>query len=337
MGRGVRLLLCVLVCVAVLETLRRYMGIVSHTVAGNGVANTTSPHVHAAAAPHFPLSLNSYNVCTKGAPLLERDFMLAELPLFLKVYSQRPVLDNKYGTQFGHQFAMWCAVRKVRPRHIIESGVNKGQGTWILRQAAPDAQLILLDPRDDGILYRDMRPDTRYFTGMHFQDFADISWSRLRVDVSRTLVYFDDHQAGVVRAHQATTRGFRYVMMDDNYDRDKYDNLSLKVACYVKLGRYARRDIMFKDNFGQTTHPLGYAELQLVDAVWERHIAHYMEFPLPWAPDDKRYDTLVKNNNADSKYTMANATAYFREPHTAFVHVCLVELNSLSASDLYSE
>ena len=46
-------------------------------------------------------------------------------------------------------------LRHARPETIVESGVHIGLGTWILRQAAPHARLILLDPdwRKEELVY----------------------------------------------------------------------------------------------------------------------------------------------------------------------------------------
>jgi len=39
-------------------------------------------------------------------------------------------------------FASWFMARQLDPEVIIESGVWRGQGTWLLEQACPRAQII---------------------------------------------------------------------------------------------------------------------------------------------------------------------------------------------------
>ena len=53
---------------------------------------------------------------------------------------------------------MCFTLRYHQPEHIIESGIYKGLGTWMLRQAAPQAQLILIDPAGGKLAYRYGKP-----------------------------------------------------------------------------------------------------------------------------------------------------------------------------------
>ena len=85
--------------------------------------------------------------CYKGCLMFDAKFVLKQLMDFGTVYEQSPK-GQSYGTTLHHQFALWTIVKHLKPRHIIESGINHGLGTWILRQAAPKAQLILLDPKE---------------------------------------------------------------------------------------------------------------------------------------------------------------------------------------------
>ena len=45
--------------------------------------------------------------------------------------------------RFPHQFAVWTTIRLLRPTVVIESGVHNGAGTWVIRQAAPMARIVL--------------------------------------------------------------------------------------------------------------------------------------------------------------------------------------------------
>ena len=271
------------------------------------------------------LHMDKFNICTQGKPLINREFMIGELSQFIKLYEQRPN-ENYFGTKFAHQFAMWCAVRKLKPLHIIESGIYRGLGTWMLRQAAPDAQLILLDPRKDSLAYTDEHKDTIYLTGRSFTDFKDINWESFNLDLNRTLVYFDDHQSGLVRAFQAHKHGFKYLMFDDNHDLRNYDNFSLKLACYIKLKHLLPQNVQYKENFPPHSRPLEISDLKLIDSVFDDHITSYMEFPLPWSSDDVHNNTLIKNNNDDKEYQMDSPNMHFWYPEVDFHHVCLVKL-----------
>ena len=96
-------------------------------------------------------------------------------------------------------------IQELKPKVIVESGAFQGVGTWVLRQAAePDATIIVLTPRK-----RDKVPrvDDRHSLPdrQEFVDFADTSreqwedWVGRRDNRAHTLLFFDDHQAGLQR------------------------------------------------------------------------------------------------------------------------------------------
>ena len=271
-----------------------------------------------------PLHLDHFNICTKGEPLIDREFIIRELPHFIKVFEKRPYVENPDGTKFAHQFAVWCTVRKLKPLHIIESGIYHGFLSRVLRQAAPKAQLIFIDPNPP-LVYKDNHSDTMYITNKNFKDFKDFDWASLNLDFNRTLIYFDDHQSGLVRTLQAYNRGFRYIMFDDNYHLNG-DNFSLKLACYIKLKHLHARDVPFRDNFGRQKRPLGVVDLEMVDVVFDDLITHYMEFSLPRSSYDKNKD---KKKDKVTYYTEQNRNEGFGSPPKVFFHnvlVCLVKL-----------
>ena len=75
------------------------------------------------------------------------------------------------------------AIRELQPTTIIESGVNAGQSTYIMRHAAPEAKIIVIDPLDTPICKQGTRwiDETKsvYYTGKNFVDFADINWTEM--------------------------------------------------------------------------------------------------------------------------------------------------------------
>uniref|UniRef100_A0A7S0JKE1 Uncharacterized protein n=1 Tax=Calcidiscus leptoporus TaxID=127549 RepID=A0A7S0JKE1_9EUKA len=159
-----------------------------------------------------------------------------------EVYAKRPqgrsnaTKFNKGGTGFMHQFYLWSLVRALKPKHIIESGAYNGLGTWQLRQAAPDAQIIVLSPKTPHA-FVDRRDDSRYFTEEHFRDFSTVDWACAEgLDRSRTVVFVDDHQSGYRRMLEAHARGFHHLMFDDNLIIS--DHFSVKGACAASKGEF---------------------------------------------------------------------------------------------------
>lgn len=85
--------------------------------------------------------------------------------------------------------------------------MQRGQTTWVLRQACPDAEFHCFDINLSRLVYRDPRAtyverdwETRPFEG---------------VDGARSLGFFDDHQNQAKRVRQAHDRGFRHLLFDD--------------------------------------------------------------------------------------------------------------------------
>ena len=155
-----------------------------------------------------------------------RRTLLSTLDEFTAAYNGRPDKDNMCGVRFNHAFAIWLVVRHLQPKAIIESGVNAGVSTYMLRKAAPTALIISFDPR------RKPRCGSRperwidhtnnvYFAGPKFTDMTSMNWSsptwRHRLDPESTLVYVDDHQNPMQRIKAMQKHGFRHMMLEDNY------------------------------------------------------------------------------------------------------------------------
>jgi hypothetical protein len=61
---------------------------------------------------------------------------------FLSLYENRPDKVNLCGIRINHALAIFATIRHLKPTTIIESGVNAGQSTFFMRNAAgPDAVL----------------------------------------------------------------------------------------------------------------------------------------------------------------------------------------------------
>jgi hypothetical protein len=121
-----------------------------------------------------------------GSPPWSRDDLVRSLEEFADLYSRRPIAVNTGGMKSPHLFAMWFALWTMKPKAVIESGVWKGQGTWFIEQACPDAEIHCLDINLSRVEYRSMRAI------YHECDFSFVDWSGLPGE--DTLLFFDDHQ-----------------------------------------------------------------------------------------------------------------------------------------------
>jgi hypothetical protein len=127
---------------------------------------------------------------------------------FFALYPDRPVADNSGGSGFNDSLWLFTAARLLAPALIVESGVYKGQSSWLLRQAVPGAALHCVDLdlsqrrwRDDGIAY-------------HEGDWSELT---LEAPAGRpALCFFDDHVSQARRIREAHARGFRTLLFGDD-------------------------------------------------------------------------------------------------------------------------
>lgn len=71
-----------------------------------------------------------------GEPPWTREEIIDSLDEFSAIYADRPIQDNKGGMKAPHMFAVWFMTRKLSPDLIVESGIWRGQSTWLLEQAS---------------------------------------------------------------------------------------------------------------------------------------------------------------------------------------------------------
>ncbi|XP_054779876.1 uncharacterized protein LOC129287677 [Prosopis cineraria] len=177
--------------------------------------------------------------------------LLKGLEEFVPIYETRPIKNNLHGMGFDHSFGLWFIARWLKPDLMIESGAFKGHSTWVLRQAMPDTPIISLSPRHPekylkkGPAYVD--GNCTYFAGKDFVDFGSVNWLKEMkkhgiTDLSRVLVFFDDHQNELKRVKQSLKAGFLHLVFEDNYDTGTGDHYSLRQICdqfYIRGGGHS--------------------------------------------------------------------------------------------------
>jgi len=183
----------------------------------------------------------------------------------------------------NHAFALWFSVKQIKPKYIIESGVFLGQTTYILRKAAPDAQIFSIDPKAEGVTgngccwphFHDDGGKTMYFRGDGFKDLNKIDWDSLipKDERDQVFVSLDDHMSSVRRSAELLRRGFLHLWYDDNWVN--HDTYSFNKMCSKPVGDY----VELRDNFGRTKTNLT-LEQHANNSQWLRgHIETYFEFP----------------------------------------------------------
>lgn len=278
-----------------------------------------------------------------GKAPFDDEHIRSELAHFQTAMKDFEKKGNKYGTQAPHQFALFCFVRWLKPKHIIESGAYKGLGTWLLRKAAPEAQIIVISPEQPA-LYVDAHSDSKYYTETKFQDFTELEDEWKNLDKDRTLVFFDDHQSGFLRTKQAAAVGFRHIVFDDNYSPGKGDNFSIKMALDGEgvLHKLLGATPEFRDNFNDAKkyRVLSPEELSQYAQELKSILKVYYEFPPLWdlastnrfqfPPEKYRAFTksaILRDGEDSKKYFAPRARA---SQATAYTHMCYLEVEPSS-------
>ena len=109
--------------------------------------------------------------------------------------------------------------KKLNPDLIIESGIYKGQGTWFLEQACPNAKIISID------LNLEIREYISKKVTYLDKDFSEHLWDNI---TDKSLVFFDDHQNAYQRLQQCKWFGFKNIIFEDNYPVKQGDYYSLQ-------------------------------------------------------------------------------------------------------------
>jgi hypothetical protein len=201
-----------------------------------------------------------------GVSPFRREAMLEALPEFLELHARLPIVNNHGGMRAPHLFGAWFMLRELRPTHVVESGVFKGLGTWLIEQAAPQAQLYCIDPDLSQREYTS--PRAEYGTS----DFSATSYDLPR---ETTVLFFDDHQDAVERVRLARERGFLHLIFEDNYPRGHGDCYSLKRAL---MGEPAPEEQSLVGRAKATLSGL-LGERESSEAFLERELETYFEFP----------------------------------------------------------
>jgi hypothetical protein len=261
-------------------------------------------------------------VITIGTPIWSYNEIEKYLEEFLEIYKKRPIQDNQGGMKTPHMFAVWYIAKTIKPDLIVESGVWKGQSTWLLEQACPTAKIISIDLDLSTREYISNSPNVTYSDS----DFDEQNWTSIP---DNSLAFFDDHQNAYNRLKQCSWYGFKHTIFEDNYPVKQGDCYSLKKA-------------FSGSGFNDSSHLKNYSFFQKVfsrlggrDKITEvqpnnfdsnllhKHLEIYSEFPpifkskyTRWSDEweDKHYPTpppvLTELENIDYKIYQEEAMFY---------------------------
>lgn len=162
---------------------------------------------------------------TIGLPKWDRNHLKNSLSEFIQLYQKRPILDNTGGMKSPHMFPAWFTIKTLQPKHIVESGIWKGQGTWFFEKASPNSYIHSIDVNLNNREYISKSPLVKYYN-------QDVFTLNLLESLPRedTLLFFDDHQNMFERLKRVKDMGFIHFMDEDNYPSGRGDCFSIKQA-----------------------------------------------------------------------------------------------------------
>lgn len=138
---------------------------------------------------------------------------------FCEIYKNRPIKNNKGGMLFSHMFAFYFILKKLNPELVIESGIFKGQSTWLIEQTLPNSKIICIDK---DLSQREYISKKAYYSNI---DFRFHNFSKIP---ENTLVFFDDHVNHIERLRESNYFKIKNIVFEDNYPSYKGDFHTIK-------------------------------------------------------------------------------------------------------------
>ena len=161
--------------------------------------------------------------------LPEKSSLPEQIKQFLEIYKETPIKGEKQKVVISpvNLFAMWILLKNLKPDFIVQSGVSRGQTTWMIEQTLAQSELICLSSNEN-LFYKSSQ--ATYID----EDFLLCSVSNNYEE--KGLLILDDHKSVFERIIIARAKGFRHVITNDNYPLGQGDYQSFSRSM-VKGGR----------------------------------------------------------------------------------------------------
>lgn len=262
-----------------------------------------------------------------GKPIWTSSDIINCFDEFVEIYKDRPINDNQGGMKAPHAFATYFMLKTMQPRVIIESGVWRGQGTWLFEQACPNAHIISLDIDFSNLIYKSTKAE--YIE----RDFSYLNINT--TDKDQAICFFDDHQNALLRLQQMRWKGLKRAIFEDNYPVPRGDCYSLKkIFANAGFSPEKRNDLRGKvkdllsrylpvncsqNILGNTTHS---AELK-------KSLKLYYEFPPLFKEPCTRWGDEWCEPSYPTKPAIFDSSFHHELREEAFHYnwMCYVELN----------
>jgi len=112
----------------------------------------------------------------KKSKIENRYRILNYLDEFNKLYKNRPIKSNKGGMMFPQMFGLFYILKILKPKFVVESGIWKGQSTWLIEKVLHNAKVISIDVKLDKREYISKSKNVTYtnkdFKSLNFKNFS---------------------------------------------------------------------------------------------------------------------------------------------------------------------
>ena len=144
-----------------------------------------------------------------------------QLVKFIRLYKKRPIKENINGAGFDNMFALYFILKQIRPKFIVESGVLRGQTTWLIEKTLPKSKILSIDIN---------LKNRKYISKKVKYSNIDFKLHNFYNIPKNTLVFLDDHQNHFERLKQCKFFGIKNVILEDNYPVSRGDFYTIRHA-----------------------------------------------------------------------------------------------------------
>ena len=278
--------------------------------------------------------------------MFNKSYLKKNLSNFLKIYKKRPIKNNQSGMKIDHCYALYCLLKKVKPKYVIESGVWKGQTTWLIKKILKNSEVfsIDIDLSNREVIY----DDVKYLN----KDITQYNWNKL--DKNKTLIIFDDHVCFSKRLNFLKKNKFKHIIFDDNlpnhhiayytpkmiYEKQylikkefiKYSNIYRIIKFII---RYFKKEfksnikLNYNFNYIKITYPKKINKnLKKKFSSLRKKIKIYYEFPPIIKFDyEKRFKKILNNFDEGMSKTYKVKKSIFNKSEINFSNELKKELN----------
>jgi hypothetical protein len=128
---------------------------------------------------------------------------------FFNIHADSPAGENPGGSGVNDSLWLFTLTRALRPSRIVESGTHRGHSAWIFHRARPGTRIDSFDVDTSKLAW------SHELLHVHQGDWTQT----IQPDPANAaaLVFFDDHINHARRVAEAHARGFRWLLVDDNF------------------------------------------------------------------------------------------------------------------------